>query len=127
MDKIVDHLFVFDGAGSIKDFPGSYTIWRNKQLEDEEIRKKGIKPEIKATTKPVKEKERKLTFNEKKELEQLEKVIESLENEKGQINDELNSGMLDSNQLQEKSHRYGAITDLMEEKEMRWLELSELA
>ena len=85
------------------------------------------KPETKASPKPIKEKERKLTFNEKKELEQLEKDIESLEMEKVQIDIDLNSGTLDSDQLQEKSHRYGAITDLLEEKEMRWLELSELA
>jgi len=126
MDKIVDHLFVFNGDGNIKDFPGSYTIWRNKQLEEEEQEKKLKKPEPKATPKPDKEKERKLTFNEKKELEQLEKEIESLESEKAQINDDLNSGTLDSDQLQEKSHRYAAITDLLEEKEMRWLELSEI-
>jgi ABC transport system ATP-binding/permease protein len=127
MDKIVDHLFVFNGDGNIKDFPGSYTIWRNNELEEEEKRKKEIRPEVKASSKPVKEKERKLTFNEKKELEQLEKDIESLESEKAQIDVDLNSGTLDSNQLQEKSHRYGAISDLLEEKEMRWLELSELA
>jgi ATP-binding cassette subfamily F protein uup len=127
MDKIVDHLFVFDGEGTIKDFPGSYTIWRNKQLEEEEKRKKVIKPEVKTSLKPAKEKERKLTFNEKKELEQLEKDIKSLELEKAAIDEELNSGTLDSNQLQQKSHRYGAISDLLEEKEMRWLELSELA
>ncbi len=127
MDKIVDHLFVFNGDGNIKDFPGSYTIWRNKQLEEEEQERKLKKPEAKALPKPVKEKERKLTFNEKKELEQLEKEIESLESEKVQIDVDLNSGTLDSDQLQEKSHRYGAITDLLEEKEMRWLELSELA
>ena len=127
MDKIVDHLFVFNGDGNIKDFPGSYTIWRNKQLEEEEQERKLKKPETKASPKPIKEKERKLTFNEKKELEQLEKDIESLEMEKVQIDIDLNSGTLDSDQLQEKSHRYGAITDLLEEKEMRWLELSELA
>jgi ATP-binding cassette subfamily F protein uup len=127
MDKIVDHLFVFDGEGTVKDFPGSYTIWRNKQLEEEEKRKKETKPEVKVLSKPVKEKERKLTFNEKKELEQLEKEIELLESEKAQIDVDLNSGTLDSDQLQEKSHRYGAISDLLEEKEMRWLELSELA
>ena len=127
MDKIVDHLFVFDGEGNIKDFPGSYTLWRNKQLEEEEKGKKEKKTEIKVSLKTSKEKERKLTFNEKKELDQLEKDIASLETEKATINDELNSGVLDSNQLQEKSHRYGAITDLLEEKEMRWLELSELS
>ncbi|MEI8114944.1 MAG: ABC-F family ATP-binding cassette domain-containing protein [Bacteroidia bacterium] len=126
MDKIVDHLFVFDGEGNIKDFPGSYTIWRNKQLEEEEKRKKQIKPELKAPAKPVKEKERKLTFNEKKELEQLEKEIASLESEKAEINHALNSGSLDSSQLQEKSTRYVTISGLLEEKEMRWLELSEI-
>jgi len=126
MDKIVDHLFVFDGAGNIKDFPGSYTNWRNKQLEEEEKRKKEIKTEIKVPTKQVKEKERKLTFNEKKELEQLEKDIEGLETEKVMINDELNSGLLDSSQLHDKSIQYVAIIKLLEEKELRWMDLSEI-
>ena len=126
MDKIVDHLFVFDETGTIKDFPGSYTIWRNKQLEEEELEKKLKKPEPKAVAKPVKEKERKLTFNEKKELEQLEKDIESLESEKAQINEELNSGALNSDQLVSKSTRFSVISDLLEDKEMRWLELSEI-
>lgn len=126
MDKIVDHLFVFDGEGNIKDFPGSYTIWRNKQLEEEEKRKKQIKPDIKVVVKPAKEKERKLTFNEKKELEQLEKEIASLESEKAEINHALNSGSLDSTQLQEKSTRFVTIIGILEEKEMRWLELSEI-
>lgn len=127
MDKIVDHLFVFDGAGSIKDFPGSYTVWRNKQLDDEEQeRKKLKKPELKELSKPVKVKERKLNFNEKKELEQLEKDIEGLENEKVQINDELNSGTLTSSELQEKATRFSVISDILLEKEMRWLELSEI-
>ena len=127
MDKIVDHLFVFNGDGNIKDFPGSYSLWRNKELEEEEKRRKEIKPEIKPAPKAVKEKERKLTFNEKKELEQLEKDIASLESEKAQLNEELNSGTLNNAQLLEKSSRFGQITDLLEEKEMRWLELSELA
>ena len=126
MDKIVDHLFVFDGKGNIKDYPGSYTNWRNKQLEEEEKRKKEIKPDVKVPAKPAKEKERKLTFNEKKELERLENDIEVLETEKALINEELNSGSLDSSQLQDKSTRYVAIIALLEEKEMRWLELSEL-
>jgi ATP-binding cassette subfamily F protein uup len=127
MDKIVDHLFVFDGDGAVKDFPGSYTIWRNKELEEEDKRRKESKPEVKAAPKPVKEKERKLTFNEKKELEQLEKDIAALEAEKVKLDEELNSGTLNNNQLVEKSNRFGEITDLLEEKEMRWLELSELA
>jgi len=127
MDKIVDHLFVFNGDGNIKDFPGSYTIWRNKQLEEEEKEKKEKKPEIKVPLRPAKEKDRKLTFSQKKELEQLEKDIESLETEKATISEELNSGTLDNSQLHKKSNRFGEITELLEEKEMRWLELSELA
>jgi ATP-binding cassette subfamily F protein uup len=127
MDKIVDHLFVFNGDGNIKDFPGSYTIWRNKQLEEEEKERKEKKPEVKASSKPTKEKERKLTFNEKKELEQLEKDIESLETEKATISEELNSGALTNAELHDKSNRFGKITDLLEEKEMRWLELSEIS
>ena len=127
MDKIVDHLFVFNGEGNIKDFPGSYTLWRNKQLEEEEQERKLKKPDPKETPKPAKVKERKLTFNEKKELEQLEKDIEALETEKAQIGEELNSGALSNAQLHEKSNRFGEISGLLEEKEMRWLELSELA
>jgi ATP-binding cassette subfamily F protein uup len=127
MDKIVDHLFIFDGEGNIKDYPGSYTNWRNKQLEEEDKEKKLKKPESKAQLQSVKVKERKLNFNEKKELVQLENDIEVLETEKAMINEELNSGTLYSSQLQNKSTRYVAIIALLEEKEMRWLELSELA
>jgi ATP-binding cassette subfamily F protein uup len=126
MDKIVDHLFVFDGMGTIKDFPGSYTIWRNKQLEEEEQEKKLKKPEPKAAPRPLKEKERKLTFKERRELEELELDIDNLESEKTKIGEELNSGNLNNDQLHEKSNRFGEITALLEEKEMRWLELSEL-
>ena len=126
MDKIVDHLFIFNGEGNIKDFPGNYYEWREKQLQEEQEEKRNKKPEQKELPKPVKAKERKLTFNEKKELEQLENDIEVLETEKEMINEELNSGKLESNQLQEKSTRYVAITEMLEEKEMRWLKLSEL-
>ncbi|MDO9040369.1 MAG: ABC transporter ATP-binding protein, partial [Bacteroidota bacterium] len=126
MDKIVDHLFVFDGEGNIKDFPGNYSEWREKQLQEEQEEKRNKKPEQKELPKPAKAKERKLTFNEKKELEQLENDIEVLETEKAMINEELNSGTLESNQLQEKSTRYVAIIEQLEEKELRWLELSEL-
>ncbi len=126
MDKIVDHLFIFNGEGSIKDFPGNYSEWREKQLQEEQEEKRNKKPEPEELAKPAKAKERKLTFNEKKELEQLEKDIEAFENEKAQINDELNSGTLNSSQLQEKSTRFSIISGLLEEKEMRWLELSEV-
>lgn len=127
MDKIVDHLFVFEGNGAVKDFPGSYTVWRNKQIDEEQAEKKLKKPEPKEQPKPAKEKERKLSFKEKRELEQLEKEIEALETEKSEIDEAMNSGALTTDELVEKSTRFGEINDLLEEKEMRWLELSELA
>ena len=85
------------------------------------------KPEAKPLVKPTKEKEKKLSFKEKRELEQLETEIEQLETEKAAIGEELNSGALNQSQLLEKSNRFGEITALLEEKEMRWLELSEIS
>lgn len=123
MDKIVDHLFVFDGKGSIRDFPGNYTIYRN-QVE-EEARKK---VETVSKPKPVQEKPKpsnKMSYNEKREFEQLEQEIEQLETEKAELEQALNSGDLSPDELTEKSKRFGVLTDELDEKEMRWLELSE--
>ena len=126
MDKIVDHLFVFEGDGVIKDFPGNYSDYRD-WLEDKEReqrapekREKTVKP------KPVKEGIRKLNFNEKRELDQLEKDIAQLEEEKLQLEKEMNSGEFSSDDLVIKSKRHGEIRELLDEKELRWLELSEL-
>jgi ATP-binding cassette subfamily F protein uup len=127
MDKIVDHLFVFNGEGEIQDFPGTYTHWRNKQLELEEQSKKIKRPEPKEQSKSEKPKERKLSFNEKKEFDQLEAEISGLENEKKILDLALNSGLLTNTELQEKSIQFVEIARLIEEKEMRWLQLSELA
>ncbi len=127
MDKIVDHLFVFDGQGKIKDFPGNYTIYRNHVLEEESKKK----TEAVSKPKPVQEKTRKvsqkLSFNEKREFEQLEADIDQLEMEKKELEEALNSGGLSNDELVEKSKRFSELTDELEEKEMRWLELSEKA
>lgn len=126
MDKIVDHLFVFEGNGTIKDFPGNYTIYRNKLYDDEQKEKANN-----ATVNPVEIKERpknriqKLSFNEKREFEQLEIEIPTLEKEKKDIETALNSGNLSNDQLLKQSQRFAEISDLLDEKEMRWLELSE--
>jgi ATP-binding cassette subfamily F protein uup len=124
MDKIVDHLFVFDGDGVIKDFPGNYTEYRDW----EEDRAKAEQSSIKID-KPVREKtapdKKKLSFKEKKELDDLEKEISQLEKEKKVLEDELNSGRLAADALHKKSTRYSEIATLLEEKEFRWLELSE--
>jgi ATP-binding cassette subfamily F protein uup len=127
MDKIVDHLFVFDGDGNIRDFPGNYTIYRNQLLDEEEARKKtetNAKPKA-VQEKPKKKASSKMSFNEKREFEQLEQEIQQLETEKAELEQALNSGELSTDELTEKSNRFGELTDELDEKEMRWLELSE--
>ncbi len=130
MDKIVDHLFVFDGNGTIRDFPGNYTIYRNQVEEEEEQKKKqqqAINQAKPAPEKPKKKSPLKMSFNEKREFEQLEQDIVQLEEEKSQLEEALNSGELTPDELTEKSKRFGVLTDELDEKEMRWLELSEKA
>lgn len=124
MDKIVDHLFVFEGEGQIKDFPGNYSDYRD--WLGEKIKEQRI-PEKKAAVKPKSNSTevRKLSFLEKRELEQLEKDIAALEEEKNKIEVFFNSGNGSSEELITKSRRHGEVRDLLDEKEMRWLELSE--
>jgi ATP-binding cassette subfamily F protein uup len=136
MDKIVDHLFVFEGDGKITDFPGNYTIYRNKQLEQQENEKGKAKIEAeikKQQTEKVKVPEnsnsaqkRKLTFNEKREFESLEIEIAKLETEKETLETSMNSGTLPHDELFKQSERLVAVKNLIDEKELRWLELSEL-
>jgi len=125
MDKIVDHLFVFEGDGLIKDFPGNYSDYRDwidakeKEQRVPEKKEKVVKP------KPVKEGNRKLSFNDKRELEQLEDDIALLEEEKSVIESAMNSGDCPAEELVIKSQRHGEIRDLLDDKELRWLELSD--
>lgn len=126
MDKVVDHLLVFKGEGEIKDFPGNYTQYREwsalKSKEESEQGKNTEKKEKKDYHQQIK---RKLTYKEKQEFEQLSKDIESLEKEQKQIEEELCSGNLSIEELTEKSKRLPQIKDILDEKSMRWLELSE--
>lgn len=126
MDKVVDHLLVFKGEGEIKDFPGNYTQYREwsalKSKEESEQGKNTEKKEKKDYHQQIK---RKLTYKEKQEFEQLSKDIESLEKEQKQIEEELCSGNLSIEELTEKSKRLPQIKDILDEKGMRWLELSE--
>jgi len=126
MDKIVDHLFVFEGDGKIKDFPGNYSDYRDWLEDKEKEQRQPLKQEKLAKPKSVKEGIRKLSFNEKRELELLEKDIASLETEKLMLEEQMNSGNCSSEELVSKSQRHGEIRDLLNEKEFRWLELSEL-
>ena len=134
MDKVVDHLLVFQGDCKIKDFPGNYTDYRQwKELKEEEERELKSQQSIvnrQLTTDKsdsTTNKKRKLTFNEKREYEQLTKDIELLENEKAELETALASGTLSNDELITKSQRFQEIKDLLDEKELRWLELDELS
>lgn len=127
MDRLVDHLFVFEGEGIVRDFPGNYSEYRIAQREEE---KKAVKAEAAAPkeapateSKPAAKK--KLSFKEQRELEQIEKDMPELENEKESITKKMSDASLPYDQLQQLSNRMIEITNLLEEKEMRWLELSE--
>ena len=136
MDKVVDHMLVFQGDCKIKDFPGNYTDYRQwKELKDEEERESRDTARrvltSEASTKGVQQvtttnQKRKLSFNEKREYEQLTKDIESLEKEKSELESALASGSLSNDELLQKSQRFQEVTDLLDEKELRWLELDEL-
>lgn len=129
MDKIVDHLLVFNGEGVIKDFPGNYTQYREwESLKPKETQndKKLVDTEKKEKREFVGEQRRKKTYKEKCEFEQLEKDIAKLEQEQKEVEEALCSGTLSIDELTEKSKRLPEIKDALEEKEMRWLELSEI-
>ena len=129
MDKIVDHLLVFNGEGVIKDFPGNYTQYREwESLKPKEAQndKKTADTDKKEKREFVGEQRRKKTYKEKCEFEQLGKDIAKLEQEQKAIEEALCSGTLSIDELTEKSKRLPEIKDALEEKEMRWLELSEI-
>jgi ATP-binding cassette subfamily F protein uup len=128
-DKVVDHLLVFKGQGEIKDFPGNYSQYREWQAlqpkETSELGQKTVK--VPVETRSERESKRKMSFKEKREFEQLEKDIASLEAEQKQIEDALSSGTLSVEDITQMSKRLPLLKDELDEKSMRWLELSELA
>lgn len=140
MDKLVDHLFVFEGEGMVNDFPGNYSEWRydkqtNKKMEsltkqadpkEKEPEQKAI--EVAAMPKPADNTvKRKLTFKERSEFEKLEKEVPALEKKKEELNDKVNSGNLPYDELNKAILELGEVAKELEVKELRWLELSELA
>ena len=126
MDKVVDHLLVFKGQGDIRDFPGNYSDYRDWKLAKAEHEKEAVKPKEEKTQRVRLNDKRRMTFKEKKEFEQLEKDIAALEEEKKQIEEALCSGALSVDELTEKSKRLPELNDELDEKTMRWLELSEI-
>ena len=132
LDKTVDHLFIFREGGAVKDFVGQYSEYREyiKEQEAEEARQAKIVAEKAQKNKPQPThstpSRRKLSYKEQRELEQLEVELPQLENEKRELEEKLSSGALSHEELTKAADRIGEIINLVEEKEMRWLELSEI-
>lgn len=134
MDKVVDHLLVFRGNADIKDFPGNYTQYRTwkeeqdalKKQEEQALQSKQAVVEEKSR-RPEKEVKRRLTFKERKEFEALDAEIPALEAEKKELETAMSSGTLSTEELLAKSARITALIEELDEKTMRWLELSEWA
>jgi ATP-binding cassette subfamily F protein uup len=132
MDRMVDHLFAFEGNGVIRDFPGNYTLYRafkenvdREPLNDD--RETSAEINVKSETVNVKQElaNKKLSFKEKFEFEQLEKEIPKLQKEKADLEEKMNTGSMPYDELQKSAERVSTLVQLIDEKEMRWLELSE--
>lgn len=127
MDRVVDHLLVFNGQGEIKDFPGNYSQYREwSSLQSKETEKMPEPKAKKPSASYRNDTRRKMSFKEKREFEQLEKDIAALEAEQKLLEEQLCSGKLSVEQLTEKSRRLPLLKEELEEKDLRWLELSEL-
>ena len=134
MDKVVDHLLVFRGNADIKDFPGNYTQYRDWKDVQDQLEKEAEaalqarqNPAPEKPSRPVNEQKKKLTFKERKEFEALEEEIPALEAEKAELETAMSSGTLPTDELMAKSQRITQVMEEIDEKTMRWLELSELA
>ena len=135
MDKVVDHLLVFQGQGDVRDFPGNYTQYREWQEEKQKFEREQQKdlssktkePPVQKTSRPAHGgQKRKMTFKERREMELLEQDIAALESEKKNIEEALCSGALSVEELTDKSKRLSLLNDELDEKSMRWLELAEI-
>ena len=133
VDRLVDHLFVFEGDGIVRDFPGNYSqyrIWLKEEEEKNAVDRSLLSEKKNADNNnlrgvAISAEKRKLSFKEKREFESLQSEIASLEKEKADVNEKLSSGNIPFEELQNLSLRIGEINALMDEKELRWLELSE--
>jgi ATP-binding cassette subfamily F protein uup len=132
MDRLVDHMFVFEGGGVVSDFPGNYTLFRIWEKEQERLAAMPAqKPVVAAapvvkTPEPSKPAARKLSFKEQRELDQLTKELKELEAEKTALNIDLQDASKPFDTLQKISERIALVETQLEEKEMKWLELSEM-
>ena len=128
MDRLVNHLFVFEGNGEIKDFPGNYSQYRESAVSSQQSAADSLERKAISETnnqQPTNSTKKQLSYKEKREFEMLEKQIAELTKEKELVNQRLNSGDAPFEELQKLSNRIGEISSLLDEKELRWLELSE--
>ena len=129
MDKIIDHLLVFEGQGRIKDFPGNYTQyreWASLQPQEKAPTTSNSKEDIDPKKNYRNDTKRKLSYKEKREFEQLEEEIIQLEEEQKALEDALSGSELSVEEITEKSKRLANLKNQLDEKSFRWLELSEL-
>lgn len=130
LDKIADHLFVFEGEGYVKDFVGSYSDYREYIREKEKQKRAQEREQLQKENRGKENvnaapKKKKLSYKEQRELEQLELDIEELEKEKGELEQKLSGGEISVKDLEDASVRIGEVMALLDEKEMRWLELND--
>jgi ATP-binding cassette subfamily F protein uup len=136
MDKLVDHLFVFEGDGKIKDYTGRYSDYR-LELKEKEAQEKQAEKQVEKeknnmasatelNNNIVEKPKNKLSFKEKFELEQLEKELPALEVQKSELEDKLNNNITDHQELLKITQKLGYVTKQLDEKTDRWLILSEL-
>ena len=131
LDKLVDHLFIFEGEGKIRDFWGTYSEYKERIEEDKKEQPQLLEPIVPDTPNAQNPKndassKKKMSFKDKFELEQLDNEIPALETEKKSLENKLQSGELSYEDIQSVSMRVSEIVTTLEEKELRWLELDEL-
>jgi ABC transport system ATP-binding/permease protein len=130
MDRLVDHLFIFEGEGKIKDYNGNYTEYRElKKIEDREQKKQSANGNGQSANTPSVSPvidARKANDTERKEFKRLEKEIEKLEQQKAEITDKFNDSNISNKDIEKLSLELSGVLKQLEIKEMRWLELSEL-
>ena len=126
LDRLVDHLFVFCGGGVVKDFIGSYSEY-NEYIKEYEARRRQEERAVEKPrpARPEVQRKKKLSYREQRELEQIEKDLEILGNEKKELEAKLAGGTLSYDELQAASARFGELSAILDEKEMRWLELQD--
>jgi ATP-binding cassette subfamily F protein uup len=126
LNKLTDHLFIFEGEGKVRDYYGSYTKYSFEQDQEKRLDEKQNKQQLPETKKTTKLKVKtKLSFNEQREYESLEKEIEQLEKEKVEVETLINSGIEDYEELSKLSIRIGELMELIDTKTLRWMELDE--